>query len=121
MIGDRRFVVDLVKPSHYDDDGYVIEWWKSWMPPNSLACLYGLAADLVARHALGSDVAIEIRAHDECHTAREIVETHTKLAAFYLRLHRIPRRVERDQRPYSDPALLPIADPHPNRVAIPRP
>jgi hypothetical protein len=37
----------------------------------------------------------------------EVVETHAKLAAFYLRLHRIRRRVERDVSPYSDPALLP--------------
>ena len=68
MLGDRRFVVELIKPSHYDDDGYVIQWWKSWIPSNSLACLYGIATDLAARRALGSDVAIEIRAYDECHT-----------------------------------------------------
>ena len=38
----------------------------------------------------------------------EVVETHIKLAAFYLYLHRIRRRVERDPNPYSDPALMPI-------------
>ena len=67
-MGDRRFVVELIKPSHYDDDGYVIQWWKSWIPSNSLACLYGIASDLAERRALGPDVAIEIRAYDECHT-----------------------------------------------------
>ena len=67
-LGDRRFVVELVKPSHYDDDGYVIQWWKSWIPSNSLACLYGIATDIAARRALGPDVAIEIHAYDECHT-----------------------------------------------------
>jgi len=67
-LGDRRFVVELIKPSHYDDDGYVIQWWKSWIPSNSLACLYGIATDLAERRALGPDVAIEIRAYDECHT-----------------------------------------------------
>ena len=67
-MGDRRFVVELIKPSHYDDDGYVIQWWKSWIPSNSLACLYGIATDLAERRALGSEVAIEIRAYDECHT-----------------------------------------------------
>ena len=41
---------------------------------------------------------------------REIVETHAKLAAFYLYLHKIRRRVERDQSPYTDPALMPIAE-----------
>src|ERR1700759_2851557 len=54
-LGVRRFVVELVKPSHYDDDGYVIQGWKSWIPSNSLACLYGIATDLADRHSLGSD------------------------------------------------------------------
>jgi radical SAM superfamily enzyme YgiQ (UPF0313 family) len=67
-LGERRFVVELIKPSHYDDDGYVIQWWKSWIPSNSLACLYGIASDIAERRALGSDVAIDIRAYDECHT-----------------------------------------------------
>jgi radical SAM superfamily enzyme YgiQ (UPF0313 family) len=65
---DRRFVVALVKPSHYDDDGYVIQWWKSWIPSNSLACLYGIARDIAERRALGPDVDVEIMAYDECHT-----------------------------------------------------
>src|SRR5258707_309323 len=67
-LGDRRFVVELIKPSHYDDDGYVIQWWRSWIPSNSLACLYGIATDLARRRALGLEVAIDIRAYDECHT-----------------------------------------------------
>ena len=33
---------------------------------------------------------------------------HIKLAAFYLYLHRIRRRVERDSNPYTDSALAPI-------------
>jgi radical SAM superfamily enzyme YgiQ (UPF0313 family) len=67
-LGDRRFVVELIKPSHYDDDGYVIQWWKSWIPSNSLASLYGIASDIAERRALGPDVALEIQAYDECHT-----------------------------------------------------
>ena len=39
----KKFSLVLVKPSHYDDDGYVIQWFRSSMPANSLACLYGLA------------------------------------------------------------------------------
>jgi radical SAM superfamily enzyme YgiQ (UPF0313 family) len=64
----RRFVVSLVKPSHYDDDGYVIQWWRSWIPSNSLACLYGIARDIAERRALGADVDLEILAYDESHT-----------------------------------------------------
>ena len=64
----RRFVVELIKPSHYDDDGYVIQWMRSWIPSNSLACVYALSQDIASRQALGADVAIEINAYDECHT-----------------------------------------------------
>ena len=32
----RRFQLVLVKPSHYDDDGYVIRWWRAMIPSNSL-------------------------------------------------------------------------------------
>ena len=39
----RRFLLFLIKPSHYDDEGYVIQWWKSALPSNSLACLFGIA------------------------------------------------------------------------------
>ena len=35
----RRFQLILIKPSHYDDDGYVIQWFRSVMPSNSLAAL----------------------------------------------------------------------------------
>ena len=46
----------------------------------------------------------------------EVLATHVKLAAFYLYLHRIRRRVERDPRPYSDPALAPPgSEPFPAR------
>ena len=38
---------------------------------------------------------------------REVVETHVRLAAFYLYLHRIRRRIDRDPSPYTDPALAP--------------
>ena len=56
----------LIKPSHYDDDGYVIQWVRSQIPANSLACLYGIAQQARAAHALGPDVDIEIEAIDEC-------------------------------------------------------
>ena len=52
----RRFCLVLVKPSHYDDDGYVIQWFRSAIPSNSLAALYGLAKDCAERHVLGDDV-----------------------------------------------------------------
>jgi radical SAM superfamily enzyme YgiQ (UPF0313 family) len=45
----------------------------------------------------------------------EVLATHTKLAACYLYLHRIRRRIERDPRPYIDQALDPLAEPASSR------
>jgi radical SAM superfamily enzyme YgiQ (UPF0313 family) len=61
----KRFCLILVKPSHYDDDGYVIQWHRSAIPSNSLAALYGLARDCAQRRVLGDDVEFEIDAIDE--------------------------------------------------------
>src|SRR5271167_3112019 len=62
----RTFRIILVKPSHYDDDGYVIQWWLSTIPSNSLASVYGLLAQCAEQEVLGPDVDIEIEAYDEC-------------------------------------------------------
>jgi hypothetical protein len=64
----RRFCLILVKPSHYDDDGYVIQWLRSPIPSNSLASLFGLARDCAERRILGDDIEIEIHALDETNT-----------------------------------------------------
>jgi radical SAM superfamily enzyme YgiQ (UPF0313 family) len=64
----RRFCLILVKPSHYDDDGYVIQWFRSAIPSNSLAALYGLARDCAKRNILGPDVAMQIEPIDETNT-----------------------------------------------------
>jgi radical SAM superfamily enzyme YgiQ (UPF0313 family) len=64
----RRFCLVLVKPSHYDEAGYVIQWFRSPIPSNSLASLYGLAKDCAERGVLGADVAIDIHAFDETNT-----------------------------------------------------
>jgi hypothetical protein len=68
MTERRRFQLVLIKPSHYDDEGYVIRWWRAMIPSNSLAALYGIAADCAERCVLGEDVEIDIRAIDETHT-----------------------------------------------------
>jgi radical SAM superfamily enzyme YgiQ (UPF0313 family) len=63
-----RFALYLIKPSHYDDDGYVIQWARSAIPSNTLAVLHGLAEDCRARRALGDDVEIDIAVIDETNT-----------------------------------------------------
>ena len=68
MTAKRIFHVVLIKPSHYDDDGYVIQWIKSIIPSNSLASVYGLILDSADRELLGADVEIKISAYDETNT-----------------------------------------------------
>jgi radical SAM superfamily enzyme YgiQ (UPF0313 family) len=60
-----KFLVELIKPSHYDDDGYLIQWWRGFVPSSSLSNLYGLALDAQSRHLLGAGVDLDIEAHDE--------------------------------------------------------
>ena len=55
----------LIKPSHYDDDGYPIQWVRSAIPSNTLACLNGLAEDARRRQVLGTDVELHLHTYDE--------------------------------------------------------
>ena len=64
----QTFQLILIKPSHYDNDGYVIQWLRSSIPANSLATVYGLALDCAERKALGPDVDIVVTAMDETNT-----------------------------------------------------
>jgi hypothetical protein len=68
----RRFLVVLIKPSHYDADGYVIQWHRSTIPSNSLASVYGLLSECAQANALGGDVDIEIEVYDECNTVIDV-------------------------------------------------
>ena len=61
----KKFRIVLIKPSKYDDDGYVIRWYRSPMPANSLASVYGLIDDCAQRRILGPETDIEIVAIDE--------------------------------------------------------
>ena len=64
--------VVLIKPSKYDDDGYVVRFWKGVLPGNSLNVLHGLTADLRRRQVFG-DMAIQVDTFDE--TAEKVPVT----------------------------------------------
>ncbi|MFY9268132.1 MAG: radical SAM protein [Candidatus Manganitrophaceae bacterium] len=59
------FRVVLVKPSHYDDEGYVIRWMRSCIPSNTLGCLYASTDAIKTSGQLGADVDIAIDVYDE--------------------------------------------------------
>ncbi len=58
----------LVKPTRYDDDGYPLQWWRSVIPSNSLACVAGLVHDAIDRGAFGPDVEPRVTIIDETHS-----------------------------------------------------
>ena len=55
----------MIKPSHYDDDGYPIQWLRSAIPSNTLACLFALADDARRRRVLGPAVDLKLHTYDE--------------------------------------------------------
>ncbi len=61
---ERTLHVHLIKPSFYDEDGYVIRYKKGVLPSNTLACLYGLTRGVAEEKQLG-DVSIECSMLDE--------------------------------------------------------
>ena len=65
MAGRKVFRVVLIKPSRYDDEGYVVQWRRSAIPSNSLASLYGLTTQCQQEKSLGEDVDIQVEAMDE--------------------------------------------------------
>jgi len=60
----RTLRVVLIKPSKFDDEGYVVRFWKGVLPSNSLNVLYGLTEDVKKRGTLG-DIAIRVDTFDE--------------------------------------------------------
>ncbi|MBO9419656.1 radical SAM protein [Labrenzia sp. R4_2] len=62
-VEDFHFV--MIKPTHYDDDGYPIQWLRSAIPSNTLASLNGLAEAARERNALGDNVQIHLHTYDE--------------------------------------------------------
>ena len=58
------FHVILIKPSRYDDDGFVVRHWRGVLPSNTLACLQGLTEDVRSRGLL-RDVDMRVRVMDE--------------------------------------------------------
>ena len=60
---DKLHVV-LIKPSKYDDDGYLIRFWKGVLPSNTLNVLHGLTEDVRERRVF-NNLPIEVTTFDE--------------------------------------------------------
>ena len=106
----------MIKPSHYDDDGYPIQWIRSAIPSNTLACLNGLAEDAQRREVLGAGVTIRLHTYDETnrrvrpdHIIRDIRRAGGKalIALVGVQSNQFPRAVDL-ARPFLN-AGLPVA------------
>jgi hypothetical protein len=78
----------MIKPTHYDDDGYPIQWARSDIPANTLAAVHGLALDCRRRQALGPDAELRLSTYDETNIRIE------------------PRKIARDIRRQGGRALI---------------
>ncbi len=61
----KHLYLTIIKPSKYDDDGYVVRHLKGVLPSNTLACLYGLTEDVRERKVLGAKLKWHIEVIDE--------------------------------------------------------
>lgn len=98
-----RFDVHLIKPTRYDDQGYPLQWWRSLIPSNSLACVAALVQDAIDRDIFGPEVEVRVRVVDEIHTSvdpQRIVaehrggEGHTLVCLVGVQTNQFPRAVD---------------------------
>ena len=64
----KRLRILLLKPSHYDEEGYVVQWWRALVPTQALAVINGILHDAAERQVLGPEVALEVKVIDEIAT-----------------------------------------------------
>jgi hypothetical protein len=61
----EKLRIVLIRPSKYDEEGYIIRHLRGVLPSNTLACLYGLTEELREKQALGDSTRIEIQILDD--------------------------------------------------------
>jgi hypothetical protein len=72
--GAGKFRVVLIKPSQYDDDGFVVRHLVGTVPSNTLSTIHGLVHEFaVERNILGEHVETTVELYDE--TVRRIPVT----------------------------------------------
>ena len=54
-----------IRPSRYDDDGYVVRYARGVLPSNTLCCLESLTQEVAERNDLGPDVEVTVEAFDD--------------------------------------------------------
>lgn len=63
--GPKKFPIVLIRPSHYDEEGYVIQWFRPAATTNPLAELQRLIGSSLDRRVLGGEVQSSLQTFDE--------------------------------------------------------
>ena len=63
--GTKHLHVVLIRPSRYDEDGYVVRFARGVLPSNTLCCLESLTHTVAERGALGPGVRVTVEALDD--------------------------------------------------------
>jgi radical SAM superfamily enzyme YgiQ (UPF0313 family) len=61
----KKIKIVLIKPSKYDDEGYVIRHFRGVLPSNTLACLSSLTQDVAERCLLGEGIELTVELMDD--------------------------------------------------------
>lgn len=61
----KKLNIVILKPSKYDDDGYVIRHFRGVLPSNTLACLSSLTRDVADRGELGAGIELQVKLYDD--------------------------------------------------------
>lgn len=61
----RRLKMVYIRPSRYDDDGYVVRFWRGVLPSNTLVCLDALTHEVTQSGALGDGVEVSVDLYDD--------------------------------------------------------
>lgn len=61
----QKLRVIYIRPTTYDDEGYVLRYWRGVLPSNTLACLKALTDSIAESGELGQDVEVSVDVYDD--------------------------------------------------------
>ena len=64
-IKQKKIKIVLIKPSKYDDEGFVIRHFRGVLPSNTLACLSSLTLDVAKQGLLGAETELTVELIDD--------------------------------------------------------
>jgi hypothetical protein len=60
-----KYKIVYILPSRYDEEGYVMRYWRGILPSNTLSCLRSLTLDVARSGELGEGVEVSVETYDD--------------------------------------------------------